>query len=279
MRIFITGAGGGVGRALADSLAPRHAVTAYTHAQLDVTEEVAVRDAVRALRPDVIINGAAMADVGACERAPERAWQVNALAPRYLASAAADAGAALVHFSTDYVFDGEKGRPYTETDQTRPLNRYGESKAAGEQFALAHCPHSYVVRPAWIMNPRKAGFLNALIAAAPSGKVSVNGQTSSPTGLTDLVDAVTRLIATRPPSGIYHLVNAGCCSRAEMAREVYRVLDVQVAITDQPLHAPGEPRRPLFSALVADAWAQQGMPPMRPWQEPLAEVVRALTQR
>lgn len=118
MRILITGAMGGVGQALAVALAPRHDVTAVSHKQLDVTDMTAVLDIAHTVHPNVIINAAAMADVDACAQYPMRAWQVNALAPQFLANAATEVNAVLLHFSSDYVFSGEKGQPYVETDLT-----------------------------------------------------------------------------------------------------------------------------------------------------------------
>lgn len=273
MRILITGAMGGVGQALAVALAPRHDVTAVSHKQLDVTDMTAVLDIAHTVHPNVIINAAAMADVDACAQYPMRAWQVNALAPQFLANAATEVNAVLLHFSSDYVFSGEKGQPYVETDLTDPVNIYGESKVAGEQNALAHCRQTYIIRTAWVLNPYKKGFLNVLLDAAYSGVIALNGQTSSPTGIMDLVDAVALLITDNPPFGIYHVVNAGCCSRSELAREVFSLLNRNVIINELPAQIPSGTRRPMFSALLAERWKQQGLPAFRPWQNALAEII------
>jgi dTDP-4-dehydrorhamnose reductase len=276
MKVLITGASGGVGQVLVEYLSPIHNVFAMSHEKLDITDEVAVFDAIQSLKPDVIINPAAMADVNACQQNPERAWLVNALAPKYLAQAADGINATFVHLSTDYVFNGEKREPYIESDKTGPINIYGESKVAGEQNVLANCQNAFIARTAWVMNPLKKGFVSTLVNAAYSGNVALNTQTSSPTGVYDLVKMINLLISEKPPCGIYHLVNSGYCSRIEMATEVFRLLNAQVEINDLPIHEQGEPRRPVFSALLADSWNNQNFPPIRPWQDALAEVVESI---
>jgi len=243
------------------------------HAMLDITDARAVWSCVLAFKPDVIINPAAITNVDRCERQPDLAWTVNAEAPGTLAAAAERAGARFIHLSTDYVFDGRKGEPYVETDPTAARGVYGQSKIAGERAALAGCQRAYIVRTAWVMNLARPGFLAAMLAAAPSGRARVARQTSSPTGLTDLVEALARMIQARPPGGIYHMVNAGQCSRRELAAEMFRLLGVEVTLDEVSVTEFGGAPRPDYSALRAEAWALAGMPPFRPWQEALAEVL------
>jgi dTDP-4-dehydrorhamnose reductase len=275
MRIIITGTGGGVGSALAHRLAPDHTVLACDHARLDITDRARVLTAAREFAPEVIINPAAYTDVDGCERDPHRAEQVNALAPGYLAEAAAAAGALFIHLSTDYVFDGTKGTPYVETDPANPLSIYGRTKLAGEQAALAGCARTYVARTAWVMNPHRPGFLAAVIAAAAHGSVMrVTQQTGSPTGVPDLVDGLVALCTRRPAFGIYHLVNSGYGSRRELAEATFRLLGVAGRIEEIPPEVVTGAPRPAFSALAAEAWRLVGFPPFPTWQDALA---RALT--
>ncbi len=276
MRILITGTGGGVGGALAARLSSAHDVLACDHARLDITDAGAVAACVAAFRPDFVFNPAAITNVDACEEAPERARQVNALAPGYLAAAAERAGARFVQVSTDYVFDGRKGAPYVEDDALGAINIYGETKIAGEQAALAACSWTYIARTAWVMNPARPGFLAAMLAAAPSGAARVAHQTSSPTGLSDLVAALARIIETPPPFGIYHLVNGGACTRAQMAAEVFRLIGADVVITEVPLATFGGAPRPDYTALNSTTWEAAGMPAFRPWPAALADVLRAV---
>lgn len=277
MRVMITGAGGGVGGALAARLRDTHEVFACDHTRLDITDAGAVARAVMAFAPDIIVNPAAITNVDLCEREPERAHQVNALAPGYLAAAAEQTGARFVQVSTDYVFDGRKGVPYVEDDAVGAINVYGETKLAGERAALA-CSRTYIARTAWVMNPARPGFLAAMLAAASSGHARVARQTSSPTGLSDLVAALARIVETPPPYGIYHFVNAGHCTRAEMAAEVFRLIGAAVEITEVPLAEFGGAPRPDFSALRSTAWERAGQPAFRSWQAALAEVLWAIRE-
>jgi dTDP-4-dehydrorhamnose reductase len=279
MRVLITGAGGGVGGALAAALRHAHTVLACRHDDLDITDAAAIRHCVADFGPDAIVNPAAITDVDACERDPARAERVNALAPGYLAGAAEAAGALFVQISTDYVFDGHKGTPYVETDPVCPLSQYGRTKAAGEAAALAGCSRAYVARTAWVMNPAKPGFIAAMLAAAARGTARVSRQTGSPTGLSDLVRALTALLLTPPAPGVYHLVNAGCCTRRAMAEEIFRLLEATVALEEVDATDFGPAIRPIFSALASPAWTRAEMPCFRPWQEALAETVATVRQR
>src|SRR5262249_59766749 len=145
MKVWITGAGGQLGRAL-QTVLTGHEVIALTHERLDVTRFKDTREAVAAHRPDVVINAAAYTDVDGGESDKRGAYKLNAVAPRNLSVASWELGVPLVHVSTDYVFDGQGDRPYHEFDRTNPLSIYGKSKLAGEQAAAAHNPRHYIVR-------------------------------------------------------------------------------------------------------------------------------------
>jgi dTDP-4-dehydrorhamnose reductase len=150
MRIFLTGAGGQLGRAF-QTLPSTHEIIALTHHQLEISQLSAVRDAVRSSRPDLVLNAAAYNNVDEAESSPQAAYCGNALGPRNLALATAEQQIPLVHVSTDYVFDGNSSRPYHEYDRPNPQTVYGASKLAGEEAVRTLNHRHYIVRTAWVM--------------------------------------------------------------------------------------------------------------------------------
>ena len=150
MRLVVTGAGGGLGRAFLAQMPAHHEVHAFDHAALDIGDHDAVRQTIDPLRPDAIVNLAAFTKVDANETEPARAFRDNAIGPQHLALAARASGAVLLHVSTDYVFDGAKGAPYDETDEPAPLSVYGRAKLEGERFVRSIAPASFIVRVGYV---------------------------------------------------------------------------------------------------------------------------------
>ena len=210
MRILVTGAGGQLGRELIEVLAS-HEVHGRDHRGLDITDRQAVVKVVEEVRPSWVINAAAYNDVDAAEEASELAFAVNAAGAGYLAEAAARAGAEMVHISTDYVFDGRKGSPYSELDRADPLSVYGRSKYEGElQVQSAH-PSACVLRTAWLYGEYGKNFVKAILKAAERGgplKV-VADQVGSPTWTRHLSQAIGELIQT-PATGLFPCGERGC---------------------------------------------------------------------
>src|SRR6185503_5399369 len=215
MRIAVVGARGQLAAAVAHECAPAHEIVALAHADLDVTDDAAVAAAMARIRPDVIVNGAAFNDVDAAEDRPVDALNLNAFAVRALSRAAQARGATLVHYSTDFVFDGRASTPYSETDAPSPRSVYAASKLVGEWFAL-EAPRGYVLRVESLFGrapgagPEKgsvAGILKTL-AAGGSPKVFAD-RTISPTYIPDAARATRRLVETNAPPGLYHCVNSG----------------------------------------------------------------------
>src|SRR5437763_16100477 len=153
MEIVILGAGGRLGAALAREYREKFNVVAFSHTQLDLANAKQIREKLSALDFDVLINCAAVTNVDLCESQREQAFAINAEAPRLLAQICSEKKAKLIHFSTDYVFDGEKGQPYVETDRAKPISVYGESKRAGEENVLAMQDRHFVVRVSWVFGP------------------------------------------------------------------------------------------------------------------------------
>jgi dTDP-4-dehydrorhamnose reductase len=269
VRILVTGAGGQLGRELIDVLAP-HEVHGRDHRALDITDRQAVLDAVEQVRPSWVINAAAYNDVDGAEGASEIAFAVNAAGPGYLAESAARVGADMVHISTDYVFDGRKGAPYSELDQPDPLSIYGRSKYEGELGVMAAHPTACVLRTAWLYGVHGNNFVKAILKAADRGgplKV-VADQVGSPTWTRHLAQAIAELIQT-PARGLFHVANAGSCSRFEFARAIVQgkveVLPISAADAARP--AP----RPANSALVSARWQAAGLRPLPDWERALTD--------
>lgn len=205
MRIAVTGAGGGLGRAFLPEVPSRHDVHAFTHDDLPVEDRHAVMQRLLPVQPAVVLHLASMTSVDGCERDPDRAYLVNALGTRNVAFAAREAGALLVTISTDYVFDGSKDEPYHEFDRPSPISVYGASKLAGEVEAAAHAPDHLIVRTAWVYG---AGddFVTGAIRRLASGE-EVGGivdRVGSPTFVGHLADRLLPLVLSGL-RGVVHL--------------------------------------------------------------------------
>lgn len=279
MRVAVVGARGQLAAAVIHECRTDHEILAFARADLDVTDDAAVAEALARARPDAIVNGAAYTDVDGAEDHPIDALNINAFGVRSLARAAQKLGAVLVHYSTDFVFDGRATQPYTEEDRPNPRSVYAASKLLGEWFAL-DVPRAYVLRVETLFGrapgaaPPKgsvAGIVNALTAGgAPT---VFEDRTISPTFVMDAARATRRLLELRAPAGVYHCVSSGQCTWLELARELARLLGVEprlkpTRMTDVPLRAA----RPLYSAL-ANAKLQATGVEMPTWQEALGRYV------
>jgi dTDP-4-dehydrorhamnose reductase len=273
-RVLVTGASGQLGATIVRAFSDA-AVIAHTRASLDVTDAMAVRRAVAAAAPQVIVNCAAYNDVDGAEGLPSTALAVNAFAVRSLARAAADAGATLVHYSTDFVFDGTAREPYGEDAAPSPRSTYAASKLLGEWFAL-EAPGAYVLRVESLFGaPRgwtgRRGTLDGLVAAIEQGgEVRVlTDRVVSPTYTPDIAAATRHLVDVDAAPGLYHCVNAGFGSWYDVAREAAGILGVTpryVTLTmDQ---VPLKAARPRFCALSPARLAAAGFP-MPPWTDAL----------
>jgi dTDP-4-dehydrorhamnose reductase len=276
--VAVLGAGGQLGsdlcRLLCEKGVPHFPLA---HADLDICQHQEVRRRLAELRPQVVVNAAAFHQVERCEEEPERAFVVNALAVRNLALVCRDLGALLVHISTDYVFDGEKGAPYLEPDPVSPLNAYGASKAAGEFLLRALWPEHLIVRTSGLYGRRgssvKGGnFVQTMLRlGAQQGEVwVVTDQALSPTYSADLAQGLWAAVEAGG-RGTYHIVNAGHCTWHQFACAIFELAGLRVKV--HPVtseHFPGRARRPRFSALESARLGELGLSPLRPWREALA---------
>lgn len=225
MKIFVTGCNGQLGRAVNQQYAGDESVTFVNTdvADLDITKVDDVIRAVKEAKPDVIVNCAAHTAVDACETDWDNAYKINAIGPRNLSLAANEVKAKLVHVSTDYVFDGNAVKPYTEFDATNPQGAYGKTKLAGEEFVKAFAERYFIVRTAWLYGDGK-NFVKTMLRLAeshPEVKV-VEDQVGSPTSTKELAAAIAHLIPT-DNYGLFHGTCEGVCSWADFTEEIYRL--------------------------------------------------------
>ena len=224
MKILVTGAAGLVGRHLAHTLARDHDVLALKRSDLDISDRDAVNRYVSAVKPSLIVN-CAVIQVDESEQNPPKAQAVNVEGPRFLAAAASRLDAEIIHFSTQYAFDGEPvGRPpYTIDDEPRPVNVYGSTKVASEEAVRSECARSYIIRTSWVYGSGKNSFLCTVHNDLHSGKPvrAIVDIWSSTTYVADLIQRMLQILATRR-YGTYHVVNEGLCSYYEFALEAGR---------------------------------------------------------
>jgi dTDP-4-dehydrorhamnose reductase len=281
LRILLLGKKGQVGWELARALAPLGEVTALGRAELDLADVPRLIATVRALQPDAIVNAAAYTAVDKAESEQDAAFDVNATAPRVLAEEAKRSGALLVHFSTDYVFDGAKATPYVEEDPTNPLNVYGASKLAGERAILAAGCRHLILRTSWVYGPRGANFMLSMLRLArerPQLRV-VDDQVGAPTSSRAIADAtaavLVRAMASPGLEGLYHLTASGETSWCGFARAILARAGIEIPVVPIPTEQyPTPARRPRNSRLdCARLRAAFGVT-LAPWQESLAEAMR-----
>jgi dTDP-4-dehydrorhamnose reductase len=271
MRIVITGALGQLGRALQNALAGDDLVLIDVP-DWDITDPQSV-PRMADLKPEVVIHCAAMTDVEGCVNNPDLAYLVNAFGTQNVALACQWVGAAMIHISTNEVFDGTASQPYREFDPPHPVNSYGASKLAAEQIAARLVSKLYIVRTSWLFTPGGNNFVRKIVAAADKhGRLRVvTDEVANPTYAPDLADAIARLIQT-DHYGSYHLVNEGYCSRYEFALEIMKQSGREsipvVPITTDQFQRASTP--PPFAPLRNTVGAALGIS-LRPWQETLAD--------
>ena len=279
--VLILGAGGQLGEAMTDGLARGHEVVSKTRAELDLTSATAVREAIAATCPDVIVNCSAYTNVDGAQLAPQEALAVNSWAVRSVARAAAEIDAVLVHYSTDFVFDGVATEPYTEEAAPNPRGTYAVSKLLGEWFA-AQTPKHYVLRVESLFGgPRAKSSVDVLLDGIRDGRPvkAFADRTVSPSFVEDVVSATRALIEQRPAWGLYHCVNSGYGTWVELARELAALAGKpEAAIEAVQMASLSLPTpRPLFAALSNAKLAKAGIP-MASWQDALARYVGQRTQ-
>jgi dTDP-4-dehydrorhamnose reductase len=291
VRILVTGKNGQVGFELQRALAPLGEVRAVGSAECDLADEAAVRALVRGFAPDVIVNPAAYTAVDRAESEPDQAAAVNARAPAVLGEEATRLGATVIHFSTDYVFDGESERPYRESDPTNPQSVYGATKVAGERALAAATPRHLILRTSWVVGAHGANFAKTMLrlAAERDALRVVADQYGAPTSAALLADLTAHLVrqlqregADGFPYGLYHVAGGGETNWCDYARFVIEEAlaagkplktrpESVIAITTAEYPTPA--RRPANSRLDATSFREAFGLVLPPWQDGVRHIL------
>jgi len=266
MRLLVLGAAGMLGSDVV-AAAREHEVIGVSRRETDVLDVAALEHAVRANRPQAVVNCAAYTDVDGAEADEDGAMAVNAVGALNVAEAAAEVGATVVYPSTDYVFDGSKREPYVESDRVCPRSAYGRSKLEGE-LATATVPRHLIVRTAWLFGTHGRNFVDTMLRAAERGALKVvDDQVGCPTYTRHLAGAILRMVEST--TGIVHVAGSGQCSWYEFARAIFRGTRLDVDL--QPCTTADFPRpasRPAYSVLRSE---RPDVPALPPWQKGLDE--------
>jgi len=298
MKILLTGSGGQLGWELERALAPLGEMAAFDHAGLDLADPERIRSALRELKPELIVNAAAYTAVDRAESGPEAAFAINARAPGILAEETRRLGALLIHYSTDYVFDGTQAGPYLEDDPTHPLSVYGASKLEGEKAILASGARHWIFRTSWVYAPRGKNFLLTILRVAREGKPLrvVSDQFGAPTSAAMIARATAQALSTQaqalitqvqatsplsspPPSGVYHMTAAGRTSWHGFASAILAEFGLHnpiaaIPASDYPLPA----KRPANSVLDNSRLAATFGIRLPEWEDGLHDAATALQE-
>jgi len=280
MKIAVIGADGQLGTDVVKAFAANgDEAISLTHSDIEISDKDSVSERVTALRPNIIVNTAAMHHVDKCEQDPARAFAVNGLGAKNLALVAKEIGAKLMHVSTDYVFDGEKKTPYEESDAPRPLNAYGNSKLSGEYFVRATVPQHFVLRTSAIYGKspcRAKGGLNfielMLKLARERGEVKVvDDEFVSPTPTPEIARQMVAL-SRSDAYGLYHATAEGSCSWHAFAKEIFALTNTKVnLLIAGPNEFPIKVPRPKYSVLENRALKNRELNVFKPWRQGLVE--------
>ena len=274
MRILVVGSGGMLGQDLVPALTKGgHAVTPAARRDLDVTDPDACRSQVGG--HDVVVNAAAWTAVDLAEEREADAFAVNAVGAAHLARACSEHGVALLHVSTDYVFDGRATTPYAEDALLAPRSAYGRTKAAGEWAVLSTCRRSWIARTAWLYGAGGRNFVSTMVRLAGERETLdvVDDQVGQPTWTVDVAAAVGRILEAWAPFGTYHLTSTGEATWYQLARQLFTELglDPERVRPTTSARFPRPAERPAFSVLGHEAWDRAGVEPIRHWRAALAE--------
>lgn len=270
MKILLLGSTGLVGSAISSvGRGLGHEMITPSHTECDITNPASVQACVQKHHPEIILNATGYTKVDNAESRPDDAFAINQIGVRHIVDAIQKMNITLIHFSTDYVFDGTKESGYAESDAPAPLSIYGKSKLESEKEITSRLSCYFLIRTSWVFGPGGKNFVDTMLGLAEKGQPEirvVNDQYGCPTYTPDLAKAVFDLLPTQK-YGIYHLVNSESTSWYEFAREIFHELGVPqkiIPISSEELKRPA--KRPTHSVL-----RNTKTPPLRPWKEALAD--------
>ena len=282
MKILLLGHKGMLGSDLLAQMRLHHEVIGMDKEEIDVTSADDCAKAVEEAKPQIIINAAAYTNVDSCETAKEECFAVNAEAVKNIATACRNTNIRIVHFSTDYVFNGSGSSPYKEDEKCDPINIYGASKLAGEKYLQALAQNYILIRTAWLYGANGKNFVRAILEKAKTTPrlTVVNDQLGSPTHTKDLAAAVDHLIE-KNAQGIFHVTNRGSCSWYQFAVKILQeagIDDVEVSpITSDQLQRAA--KRPAYSVMSMQKFIATTGKAMQPWQLALKDYLESIKSR
>ena len=267
MKILILGYEGMLGNELVKVFTKGNELVLWDRGEIDISDRADVIEKIGELKPDVVINAAAYTAVDKAESEEDLVYKVNGCAVGFLSTICKEINALLIHFSTDYVFDGENHLGYKEDHSYKPINLYGRSKALGEKMILDIKPRYYIIRTSWLFGKHGKNFVGTMLRLAEEGKdlKIVNDQFGSPTYAKDLAEKVKELIGSENPYGIYHVTNSESCNWHEFALKIFELSGLKPnvkPVTSNEFPTPA--KRPTYSMLV-----NTKLSPMRSWEEAL----------
>ena len=275
MKVLIIGAKGMLGQELVKTFSIDHHVTAWDREEIDITDEQVVSSKLRAVGPDIVINAAAFNDVDGAETNSESAKKINGYAVGYLATSARELNIPIVHYSTEYVFDGNKKDGYRESDQPNPQSVYAVSKYLGEQELQNHTNEYYLIRLSRLFGGSgigKKSFVQTMLdlARSRSELEVVDEELSCPTYAVDLARRTKYIVEHKLPYGIYHCANSGAVTWYGFAQEIFKISGKNVKLNPVPASRfPRPAQRPAYGILL-----NTKLPAMRSWPEALREFLK-----
>jgi len=271
-----------LGSDLAAQFRYRHEVIGMDLGDIDITRADECQKAIRETEPQIVVNAAAYTNVDSCETAQEECFAANAEAVKNIAEACRGKNITIVHFSTDYVFDGNGSRPYVEEDVCNPINVYGASKLAGENYLRTITDNYILIRTAWLYGAKGKNFVQAILdRAKATGKLTVvDDQTGSPTCTRDLA-AATELLLDKNARGVFHVTNRGNCTWYEFAKKILKEAHLDT-VEISPIKTADLQRaalRPAYSVLGMQKFITATGKTMQPWQLAFQDYYKNLTSR